>query len=284
MNKILRVFTDDWVRKLIAVLFAVVLWLDVQGRIAIEREIKLNVTTLSALGLGENDFSLRIKAPEGWKLTSPTSGESVSIWLRGSSNELQDFTARQCAASIDVHFEADNTQHRIDYSLSPSDLNWLRPSDAQYLLNSVNRAQPLQKLTFERVTESVHVLDAHDISIIGAPAATHVADLANAQFTNHSQVTLSGPKFAMDRLQADLASANDAQSSGLLSPLHIAPKTRQDIRGRLHLSEQWRDAGVRMAPPQIDLNLPVRLAQTAKFVWLPTAAELQVLKPNDSDG
>jgi hypothetical protein len=284
MNKIASIFTEDWVRKVLAIFFAFVLWFDVQGRIAVDREIKLDVTTLSQQSLGANNFTLRIKSPDGWKLTSPVSGDTISIWLRGSSNELQDFTARQCAASIDVHFDADETQHRIDFSVSPSDLDWLRPGDAQYLLDRVNRAQPLQELTFERVTEAVHVLDALDINVVGSPATTHLVDISNTRFVNHSQVNLSGPKFAMDRLLIDLANAGDKQASGLLSPLQAVSTTRQDIHSRLHLADEWRKAGIRMNPPQIDVSVPVRLAQTASHVWLPNANELQILDASDNAG
>ena len=63
MNKIASIFTEDWVRKVLAIFFAFVLWFDVQGRIAVDREIKLDVTTLSQQSLGANNFTLRIKSP-----------------------------------------------------------------------------------------------------------------------------------------------------------------------------------------------------------------------------
>ena len=282
MNKIVSVFTDDFIRKIVAVVCAVTLWFQVQGLIAVDRQVKFDVTTLSQQNLGANNFTLRVKSPTGWKLTSPAAGDTVSIWFRGSNSELQDFTARQCAASIDAHFDADTTQDRIDFSISPSDLDWLRPGDAEYLLKEVNRAQPLQKLTFERVTEIVHVLTTNDVRVAGVAASTHKVDVAGARFINHSQVTLSGPKFAMDRLQQRLNSSIETSASGLLSPLRVANNTRQDVHPRLHLADEWQEAGINMSPRQIDLSVPVRLKQSAKFVFLPSANDLQILHSTNS--
>ena len=39
-----------------------------------------------------------------------------------------------------------------------------------------------------------------------------------------------------------------------------------------------------MNPPQIDVSVPVRLAQTASHVWLPNANELQILDASDNAG
>ncbi|MFT7517597.1 MAG: hypothetical protein ACI84O_001392, partial [Myxococcota bacterium] len=288
MNKIVSLFTSDLIRKLVAIGFAFMLWFYVQGMINVDRQVKFDITTLSQTALGTNSFTLRVKAPEGWKLTSPASGDTVSIWFRGAQSELQDFTARQCSASINVHFDADSTQHRIDVNVAPSDLDWLRPGDAQYLLKNVNRAQSLQKMTFERVIESVHVLNSFDITIVGEAASTHRVETQSTRFNNHSQVTLSGPKFSMDSLlqQIDPEDPNNPmlKSSGLLSPLRVAANTRQDVQPRLHLADKWRKAGIRMNPPHIDVSVPVRLKQSAKFVWLPVAADLQVLDDDANAG
>ncbi len=171
MNRIMRFFTDDIIRKALALGCAFFLWSQVQGSISVDRQVKFDVTTLSQQGLAQNNFTLRVTPPDGWKLTAPSSGDTISIWFRGSNSELQNFTARQCSASIDVHFDADNTQNRIDYIVSPSELDWLRPGDAHYLLKDVNRSQPLQKLTFERVTENVHVFSYRDIALVDDPPA-----------------------------------------------------------------------------------------------------------------
>ena len=284
MNKIVSLITGDIIRKLVALACAFLLWYQVQGSIAVDRQVKFDVTTLSQQGLGQSNLTLRINPPDGWKLTQPSSGDTISIWFRGSNSELQNFTARQCSASIDVHFDVDGTQHRIDFTVSPSDLDWLRPADAQYLLKTVNRAQPLQKLTFERITESVHVLNAHDITVVGAAASTHLVDVKSSRFINHSQVTLTGPKFAMDLLQKNIDDQSDGALSHLLSPLRLASNTRQDVHPRLHLADEWQAAGIRMSPRQIDVIVPVRLKQSAKFVWLPAGNDLQILHTEDSVG
>jgi len=39
-----------------------------------------------------------------------------------------------------------------------------------------------------------------------------------------------------------------------------------------------------MSPRQIDVSVPVRLRQSAKFVWLPSATDLQILQADDSVG
>jgi len=284
MNRIVNIFTSDIIRKAIALCCAIFLWYQVQGSISVDRQVKFDVTTLSQQGLGQNNFTLRVSPPDGWKLTAPSSGDTISIWFRGSNSELQNFTARQCSASIDAYFDADNTQDRIDFIVSPGELDWLRPGDAHYLLKDVNRSQPLQKLTFERVTENVHVLSYRDIAIVGDTASTHIIDVEKSRFINHSQVTLTGPKFAMDRLQLRLDSQNDGDLSRLLSPLRLAANTRQDVHPRLHLADEWEAAGIRMTPRQIDVSVPVRLRQSAKFVWLPSATDLQILQADDNVG
>ena len=284
MNRIINLFTNDIIRKAIAVCCAFFLWHQVQGAISVDRQVKFDVTTLSQQGLGQNNFTLRVTPPDGWKLTNPSSGDTISIWFRGSNSELQNFTASQCSASIVVHFDADSTQDRIDFIVSPSELDWLRPGDAHYLLKDINRAQPLQKLTFERITENVHVLDYRDIAIVGETASTHIIDVAQARFINHSQVTLTGPKFAMNRLQLQLSYQGDGSLPSLLNPLRLATNTRQDVHPRLHLADEWEAAGIRMSPRQIDVSVPVRLRQSAKFVWLPSATDLQILQADDSVG
>ena len=133
MNRIINLFADDIIRKAIAVCCAFLLWHQVQGAISVDRQVKFDVTTLSQQGLGQNNFTLHVTPPDGWKLTNPSSGDTISIWFRGSNSELQNFTASQCSASIAVHFDADSTQDRIDFIVSPSELDWLRPGDAHYL-------------------------------------------------------------------------------------------------------------------------------------------------------
>jgi len=284
MNRIIRIFTDDVIRKAIALCCAFFLWYQVQGSISVDRQVKFDVTTLAQQGLGQNNFALRVTPPDGWKLTAPSSGETISIWFRGSNLELQNFTERQCSASIDIHLDDDGTQDRIDFIVSPSELDWLRPGDAHYLLKGVNRAQPLQKITLERVTENVHVLNYRDITIVGDTASTHIIDVEQSRFINHSQVTLTGPKFAMDRLQQQLSYKNNGGQSRLLSPLRLADNTRQDVQPRLHLADEWEASGISMTPRQIDVSVPVRLKQSAKFVWLPSATDLRILQADDSVG
>ena len=85
MNRIINLFTGDIIRKAIAVCCAFFLWHQVQGAISVDRQVKFDVTTLSQQGLGQNNFTLRVTPPDGWKLTNPSSGDTISIWFRGSN-------------------------------------------------------------------------------------------------------------------------------------------------------------------------------------------------------
>jgi hypothetical protein len=79
MNRFISIFTDDIIRKAIALCCAIFLWSQVQGAISVDRQVKFDVTTLSPQGLGKNNFTLRITPPDGWKLTDPSSGDTISM-------------------------------------------------------------------------------------------------------------------------------------------------------------------------------------------------------------
>jgi|MDSW01.2.fsa_nt_gb hypothetical protein len=275
MNNFLDYLRKDWLRITISFMVAFWIWNTIEAQTAVDREIKLNVTTLAQRDLsGNNNLFLRIRGPEGWKLTEPREGEAASIWLRGSAAELQNFISQQCSASANILFEAEPNQNRVDFAIRPEQLDWLRPSDAKRLLANVQRAQPLQKLTFERMVTKTLVLNPGHVSLDGTPAPTHKLATEDIQFLNHTQITLDGPKSAIESINPNT----------ILSTLQIASNTREDITARLNLNNKWRKAGIRMNPSQIDVRIPVHLKQTESFTWLPSGEDLYLLAPPEEAG
>ncbi|MHC4379747.1 MAG: YbbR-like domain-containing protein [Planctomycetota bacterium] len=285
MNRAGALFLHDWRRKLLALGIAFLIWSWVEGQIGIDQEIPLTLVTMGAEVRTPNDFELLIDTPDGWILTQPAPGEPVRIKLHGSTSEISDFRAQQCAASIRVRLDADPNQDLIDFPVTPKDLDWMRPRDAAYLLAGVNGAQQLQKLTFERVTESVVVLSPREVKVIGSPSEAHVARVEEMVF-EPSQVTLTGPKFAMDQLAAKIDAAHTAagalESSALLTPLHVDSQSRSDIRPSLALASDLLDFGIRMEPARVRVVLPIRLRAPASLNWLPDAADLKILPADDA--
>lgn len=285
MNRAAALFLTDWRRKLLALGIAFLIWSWVEGQIGIDQEIPLTLVAMDSEVRTPNDFELLVDTPEGWILTQPAPGEPVRIKLHGSSTEITDFRAQQCAASIRVRLDADPNQDLVDFPVTPKDLDWMRPSDAAYLLAGVNGTQQLQKLTFERLTETVVVLSPREVEVLGAPSETHVARVEEMTF-EPSQVTLTGPKFAMDQLAAQIDAAHTTggalDSSALLSPLQVDSQTRSDIRPSLSLSPVLNRLGISMDPPRVRVVLPIRLRDPETWTWVPDSADLKILEADDS--
>ncbi len=284
MNHIKSFFVEDWRRKLLAVGIAFLIWSWVEGQVGMDREVSLTLVLAEGEVRTPHDFELLVEAPEGWVLTEPASGESVPMKLHGSSSELTDFTTRQCAASIKVNLDTAANQDRIDFPLTPEKLQWMRPGDAAFLLRGVQGAQPLQKLTFERIDQAVIVLTHREVPIEGEPSQAHEAQPEKMRF-EPSQVTLTGPKFAMEQLRNRIEEAHSAngsiENSGLLSPLTIGSSVRQDIRDSRSLAPDLLKRGIRMDPPRVLVELPIRLKDPTTQTWLPDTKDLIILPADD---
>ena len=284
MNRVTGFFLEDWRRKLLALGIAILIWSFVEGQIAIEDEVQLTLVVAEGEISTPEEFHLLVQAPEGWILTSPAAGESIPVRFRGSASELTEFRGNQCAASIRVAFTAEPNQDLYEYPLTPEDLDWMRPGDAAFLLQDVQGAQQLQSLTFERLDEQVVVLSFREVPVEGIPSSAHEAQPDEMSF-EPSQVTLRGPKFAIEQLQARIeethAASGELQNAELLRTLRIEGNTRSDIRANLSLHEDLARLGIRMEPALVKVRLPIRLKNPTSIRWLPEASDLIILPADD---
>jgi len=262
MKTILTFLLKDWRTKLWAVAIAFVLWLWIEGRIAMDREVVLTIAS-SNQDLGTpKDFQLLIQAPKGWVLTSPMGGSPVSVWLNGSNSELQSFTTRQCAASFRASFDAPDDQIEIKIPISPEQLDWLRPLDAELLLKNVAKGdQRLKELTFQRVKSETIQLTPRDIEISGRPSAAWKVMRNELQFEPNT-ITVTGPQRAIEFLRAQIDAAQmstDNSPSELLSGFQIPEGTRRDVDRMQALHADQLRQGISMDPPEVHVYAKVRL-------------------------
>jgi len=284
MNRVTGLFLLDWRRKLLALGIGFLIWSWVAGQISVDRDVTLILTVSDSDVRDPSDFYLSVEVPEGWVLTDPPAGQSVRITLNGSNSEYNDFISRQCAASIGVDFDVDPIQDIVDYPVTPKNLVWVRPSDAAFLLNGVTGVQELQNLTFQRVQTKVLSPNVRDVTIVGKPSDAHDAKVNEMVFLP-SQITLSGPKLAMQKLTAqidDTYSANGSlENSGLFASMTLGGNERGTITKSLRLAKEWSKRGIQMEPRRVMLELPVRLREVKNFQWLPDASDLIVLPADD---
>jgi hypothetical protein len=287
MNRLRLILLSDWRRKLVALFFAVLLWGWLVGRIEVERDLLLRVAVTTSDGITPNENELLVQVPKGWALITPEPDTAISIHLVGTPSVLKDFTARQCAARFQAVIPAGTTQDRIDLSITPNDLDWLRPNDAAYLLDKVDGKQELQVLTFERVMEKDWILTASEQPVRGQPSPVHEMHPEEMVFTP-TQVRLSGPKSVMTALMNQLDEAHSVDGEvdhvDLLSPLVVEPIARGDIRAVVHLHPSLIEQGLTMEPEEVLVTMPVRLAQPVTITWLPSPDSLQVLQAPAESG
>ncbi|MFK5956598.1 MAG: hypothetical protein QM477_09160 [Planctomycetota bacterium] len=284
MNKVAGFFLMDWRRKLLALGIAFLIWSWVQGQIATDRNVDLTLVVSENAVRSLNHLELSIEVPEGWVLTDPPAGRTVPITLHGSNSELTDFITRQCAALLEVKFDADPLQDSVDFPVTPDDLEWLRPLDASFLLGGVKGGQQLQKLTFQRIAKEVLAPSFREVTIIGKPSEAHEARMESMVFLP-SQITLTGPKRAMDQLMARINDAHSAngelETSGLFSTMILAGNERKNVTTSLHLAALWAKRGIKMDPPRVMAELPVGLRDPKSQTWLPDANDLILLPADD---
>lgn len=287
MNRLRLILLSDWRRKLVALFFAVLLWGWLIGRIEVERDLLLRVAVTASDGITPNENELLVQVPKGWALITPEPDTAISIHLVGTPSVLKDFTARQCAARFQAVIPAGTTQDRIDISITPDKLDWMRPNDAAYLLDKVDGRQELQVLTFERVMEKNWILTASEQPVRGQPSPVHELHPEEMRFTPN-QVRLRGPKSVMTELMNQLDAAHSADGDidhfDLLSSLTVESIARGDIRAVVHLHPSLSEKGLRMDPENVQVTLPVRLAQPVTIGWLPSPDALQVLQAPAESG
>lgn len=284
MNKVIGFLLFDWRRKLLAVGIAFLIWSWVEGQISSNREVSLSLLVSGSDIPESNNLYLSVEVPDGWVLTEPSIGEAVPITLHGTDSEYGDFISRQCTATLSVDFEVDPIQDIVDYPITPKDLDWTRPSDAAFLLNGVKGGQQFQNLTFQRIQTKVLSPTAREVAIVGNPSKAHDAKLAEIKFLP-SQITLTGPKEAMQKLTGQIDDAHSPtgslEYSGLFASMTLSGNERNTVTKSLRLAEEWSLRGIHMEPEQILLELPVRLAQVKPFDWLPDVEDLKVLHADD---
>ncbi|MGB0953720.1 MAG: hypothetical protein ACPG31_10875 [Planctomycetota bacterium] len=284
MNRVTGFFLEDWRRKLLALGIAILIWSWVEGQIAVDEEIQLSLVVGNSEERTPEDFQLLVHPPDGWVLTSPAEGELIPIRLHGSASELTDFRGNQCAASIRIVFNADPNQDRFEYQVTPDKLDWMREGDAAFLLKGVQGAQQLQSLTFERLDDYLVVLSHLEVPVQGTPSTAHDARTDMMEF-EPSQVTLSGPKFAIEQLKLKIDGVRTGRTellnSSLLRPLRIEEEARSDIRAMLSLHDDIARLGIQMDPPMIRAKLPIRLKEREPERWTPEVSDLIIISADD---
>lgn len=284
MNKVTGFLLNDWRRKLLALGIAFLIWSWVEGQISSDREVTLILAVSKSEVRALNDFDLSVEVPQGWVLTDPPAGESVPITLHCTNSEYNDFISRQCAASISVAFDVDPIQDIVDYPITPKDFTWMRPSDAAFLLNGVKGGQQMQNLTFQRIETKVLSPRVRDVTIVSRPSKAHEAKVGEIVFVP-SQITLTGPKLAMQRLNEQIDDTYSAggtlETSGLFASMTLNGNERDTVTKSLRLDDRWTSRGISMDPERVMLELPVRLRQVKRFEWLPDATDLIALPAND---
>ncbi|MDA0666969.1 MAG: hypothetical protein O3A95_03280 [Planctomycetota bacterium] len=284
MNKLTGFLLHDWRRKLLAVGIAFLIWSWVDGQISFDQEVALRLSVGHSEDSEENNLILSVKVPPGWVLTDPPTGASMPITLHGTNSEFNDFKSRQCNASISVTFEGDPLQDIKEYPISPEDFTWVRPSDAAYLLSGAKGGKQMQNLTFQRIATQPLSPNDHDVTIVGKPSDAHEARVEDVRFIPN-QITLSGPKLAMQKLNEQINDAHSAngtrESSGLFASVTLSGNERDNVTKSLRLAQEWTLRGISMEPEQVLLELPVRFLPVAPFPWLPSADDLIVLPAND---
>jgi len=100
-----------------------------------------------------------------------------------------------------------------------------------------------------------------------------------------SQITLTGPKLAMQRLNEQIDDTYSAggtlETSGLFASMTLNGNERDTVTKSLRLDDRWTSRGISMDPERVMLELPVRLRQVKRFEWLPDATDLIALPAND---
>jgi hypothetical protein len=280
MKSVLNFLLQDWRRKLVALLIAFGLWWWIDSRIAIDREIILTVVSTTENIGTPNENELLIQAPQGWVLTDPMIGQPIAIWLKGSKSELQSFSTRQCAASLKVGFSAQEDQVSVNIPVSPLQLDWLRPNDAQLLLKDVAEDKNfLKTLTFQRVKSESMTLSPRDIEIVGEPSDAWMVVKEELRF-EPNVINLIGPQRAMTRLRnkmEDVQNDTAGSSSELLSAFEIPDGTRGNVHRVQTLNKYWQRQGIRMEPAQVHVFAPVRLESPVSIQLNFTFEDLHIM-------
>lgn len=280
MKSVLTFLLQDWRRKLLALLIAFGLWWWIDSRIAIDREVILTVVSTTENIGTPNENELLIQAPAGWVLTDPMIGQPIAIWLKGSKSELQSFSTRQCAASLEVSFSAQEDQVSVNIPISPEQLDWLRPNDAQLLLKDVpDEKNFLRELTFQRVKTETMTLSSRDVEVVGEPSEAWMVLKDELRF-EPNVITLIGPQRAMTRLRnkiKDVQSGSSSDSSELLNAFEIPDGTRGNVHRVQSLNKYWQRQGIRMEPSQVHVFAQVRLESPVSIQLIFTFEDLHIM-------
>jgi len=286
MKPFLAFLMKDWRRKLGAIAIALALWSWIEGRIANDADLTLKIAfTTEDIGTPD-DFQLLIQAPPGWVLTDPPIGSSLTIWVNGSKSEIQSFTTKQCAANFVANFIPDEEDNLYTVDVSPEELDWMRPGDAQMLLGDIPESQKmLKQLVFERVKTATVSLTPSEVQVDGTPSEAHEVRSEQLRFTPNT-VTLTGPQATLDSLLAEIAEAHSAVgeilNSALLEDLQVPEGTRIDISQSAGLNQRWVRKGIKMNPPLVLVDAMVRLKDPIRIQFNPTLENIHVTRTNGS--
>ncbi len=270
MNRFVRLLTRDWRRKLVALGLAFLLWGWVEGRIERNEVATLRVV-VTEQNVTPEEGTLTVRVPPGWVLIQPPPESGVRVWLRGSRSVLRDFTGKQFAAFHEVRIP-DLPENQFDYTerITPKELAWRRPEEAQQVLDGVDALQELTEIRLERLGEAQVALEPALLRVEGEPAENYEVLRFDAAF-DPSQVTVRGPhhvvEAALDEVDAALRDLD--RGSSLLEPVRVGPTTRRDLKLVLELGDTWRERGLTMRPERVEVTLPVRLRGNLTHEWTP---------------
>lgn len=277
MNRGRTSLTRDLPRKMLALGLALFVWWSVHQNIRIDETREFEIVT--DLAEATENRTILVTVPRGWQLVTPKPGTLRAIKLKGVREEIQNFVAGGVRAEFKVDasdVDSSSAVSSVSLNVEVGDIDWPDRIRADRLLSLAGN-EPI-KLDIQRLETIPFALRLEDISLVENEPFPEDIKLAIDELSFFpNTVQISGPIGALNGINKPVAGDRDLR---LFAELELAPR-RDDVRLAVQLSPEAVEAGLRMAPPLVELHIPVYRRPLEPFILAPPAEIELTGEPTD---
>lgn len=269
-------FTRDLGRKLLALAIALFVWWRVYLGIQQTETIEFTIVT-DRTPHDTATHVIEIIEPANWQLVEPLPGTKIEIDFKGVTSDLEAYLRDGVRAVISPS-SIGATAGTLSSPVRYEDFEWPDASRARGFLEGPSGRKVLN-LGLEKLQTLPIQLSTDLLTLDNRLPDGFFLALDEAYFSP-STIELEGPTQIIEGLQQSLE-----ERAKLFRPVLAAGETNM-VHGKIELTQDAEEQGLRLKQRSIELHIPVYVEQVSPFTLNPTPEQIQLYgtAPEDAPG